>query len=99
LPLTCLCPLHTVSFHSCLFLLTRGREMGPSLIQRQCMVTPYGFPVVIHALPSFQTRYSYPWSPVAKFLKPMPERSRSCSFSQCWNEATKIKRSMVQERI
>ena len=64
--------------------------MGPSLIQRQCTVTPYGFPVAIHALPSFQTRYFYPRCPVAKFLKHMPERSRSCAFSQCRNEAAKI---------
>ena len=85
LPLTSISPPHTVSFHSCLFLLRRGRGMGPSLIQRQCTVTPYGFPVVIHALPSFRARYFYPRCPVAKFFKHTPEKSRSCSFSQCRN--------------
>jgi len=33
--------------------------MGPSLIQRQCPVTPVGFPVVVLVLPSFTTPYFY----------------------------------------
>ena len=54
--------------------------MGPSLIQRQCTVTPYGFPVAIHALPSFQTRYFYPRCPVAKFLKHVPREVAKLCF-------------------
>jgi hypothetical protein len=64
--------------------------MGPSLIQRQCPEMQYGFPVVILALPSFQTRYFYSRCPAAKFLKNVPERSQSCSFSRYGNKATKI---------
>jgi len=95
LSLTCLLPPHTVPFHSSLFLFRRGRGMGPSLIQRQCPAMPYGFPVGILALPSFQTRYLYPRCPVWLSSSRICQ-SQSCSFSQYGNKPQK---SMVQERI
>jgi hypothetical protein len=64
--------------------------MRPSLIQRQCAVTPYGFTVAICALPSFRTALFLPTVHVANFLKHMTERLRSCSFNQCRNGAAKI---------
>lgn len=70
--------------------------MGPSLVQRQCTVTPYGFPVAIRALPSFQTCYFYPRCPAAKFLKQMPREVARPLFQSVPERSHKI---MVQERI
>ena len=70
--------------------------MGPSLIQRQCPEMQYGFPVVILALPSFQTRYFYSRCPAAKFLKNVPERRKAALSA---GTGTKPQKSMVRERI
>jgi hypothetical protein len=97
LSLTCLLPPHTVPFHSSLFLFRRGRGMGPSLIQRQCQAMPYGCPVGILALPSFQTPYFYPRRPAWLRSSRICRKGRRAALLA--STETKPQKSMVQERI